>query len=270
MSIQCKPLGLALLVSLAYAGPASAQQTDFAKLVQAPGIMQLGEGAKVGFRAEIQIQTVTGTTMSYFTAIVGETQDHWEIESSQVTSGYASTPGGEGLVLALVVDKKSFEVISRLGLPGGALQDVEIKKFKAVPKAPEGKLEEFTLPSGKTVKARVTASQVAGKAQTTWVGAKGTKLEGVLFKSVGPKGLTKELSADPAKADYELKDVGADGKARSVAGRKVLYTDGTQHVLANDPVAKSITYGVLSVKFKGGELKVVSLTTKGSKTLNWN
>lgn len=263
---------LALVLAFACGVTAQGQQIDLSTMVQAPPSFLLGEGVKVGYRIETQMKTPE-RTMSYFVSVVGETEDAWEVESNQTTMGYASLPGGEGLLMALVLDKKTFEVLSaKIGVPGGDLKEVKIMDLPEQPKAKagEGKEEEFTLPSGKVVKANVTRRQTDGKTYTTWTGAKGTDLEGLLLGFKGGSA-DKALSADPAEVDYELEDLDADGKAKTVTGYELVYTDGMRLVIGKDPVAKSLGHGMLCTKMKtgGAEVKVVSLRTDAKPTLAW-
>tara|TARA_R110002072_G_scaffold36743_1_gene107897 strand:+ start:957 stop:1769 length:813 start_codon:yes stop_codon:yes gene_type:complete len=262
---------LALVLAFTCGVTTQAQQIDLSKMVQAPPSMPLGEGVKVGYRVETQVKSGP-TTMSSFTAVVGETEDAWEVESNQMTQAYGSMPGGEGLLMALVLDKKTFKVLSaKIGVPGGELKEVKVMELKQHPQAktPPSKEEEFTLPSGKKVKVSVTTSQAGGQTYTSWVGAKGTDLEGLLLGLKGPSA-NRTLSADPAEVDHELQDKDAEGKARTVVGQEVVYTDGSRFVMTKDPVAKSLHYGMLSNTTPTSKIEVVSLRTDAKPTLTWN
>jgi len=263
---------LALILALTCGLTAQAQQIDLSTMVQAPPSVNFGEGVKVGYRVEIETK-VGSTNMSSFTAVVGETEDAWEVESTQMLAAYASMPGGKGLVMAMAVDKKTLEVLSaKIGVPGGELKDVKIMKLpekRAKPQGqPLGTPEEFTLPSGKKVMARVSTSKAGGQTYTSWVGAKGTKFEGLLLGFKGANS-SRTLSADPVEVDHELQDQDKDGKARTVVGRQVAYTDGSQVVMTKDPVAKCMHFGLLSSKTPHSELKVISLRTDAKRTLAW-
>ncbi|MBL4844858.1 MAG: hypothetical protein JKY65_04960 [Planctomycetes bacterium] len=190
-----------------------------------------------------------------------------------MTLAFASMPGAKGLTMALVVDKKTFEVLSaRVGVPGGALEDVKIMKGTVFQKpdgvAPAGAQEEFKLPSGKKVMAEVVSTKVGARTYTSWIGAEGSDLEGVLLKTSGV-GVNKELSEDPVEIDHALRDKGLGGKARTVVGIKLSYSDKSEMVLTKDPISKCLAYGMLLTKGKGFTMTVVSLRTDAKPTLTW-
>tara|TARA_R110002072_G_scaffold252713_1_gene411532 strand:+ start:148 stop:966 length:819 start_codon:yes stop_codon:yes gene_type:complete len=263
---------LALILALVCGLTAQAQHVDFSTIAQAPPSLPLGEGVKVGDRVEIELKSGSALLMRHFTAIVGETENAWQVESNQLTAGFSSMRGGKGLVMAMTVDKKTSKVRSaKIGVPGGELKQIKIMDDKNFPKPhvkPAGKQEEFTLPSGKKVMATVITGKSAGQTYTSWVGAKGTDFEGLLLAFKGANS-NKVLSADPREVNYELQDKGADGKPRILMGQEVAYTDGVCVVMSRDPIAKRMCQGLLSSKSTAGELKVVSLRTDATKTLNW-
>lgn len=261
-----------LALSIAWIMGTTAQaQMDLSKMVQAPPKIMLGEGAKVGFRIETKIKAGS-MSMSHFVAVVGETEDAWEIETSQYTMGYAQLPDGKGLLMALVVDKKTGDVLlAKLGKPGEALKEIKVMKSpkQVSAKAPEGEEVDYTLPSGKVVKATKTETKSGGNTYTSWSGRKGTELEGVMFKSRGPS-YNKELSEDPSQIDYELTDLDEAGKPKTVEGRQLVFSDQSVIVMSKDPVVKALGYGVLVSRGKGSTLEVLSVRTDAKKTLSWN
>jgi hypothetical protein len=264
-------LASALALALICGSSAQAQQMDLTKIIQAPSMLKVGEGAKVGYRTEVRMKAGP-STMSYFVAIVGETDEVWEIESNQFTLGYSSMPGGKDLALALVVDKKSGEVLlAKVGKAGEPLREVKVMpQPKQAPKAkePVGEEVDYTLPSGKKVKATKTETKAGGKTYTVWAGRKGTEFEGVMFKSSGPN-FDKALSEDPSELEYELEDVGPDGKPVTIAGRQQVFSDESVVVMSKDPVVKSLAYGLLVSRTKTVTMEVVSVRRDAKKTLSW-
>lgn len=266
---------IALSLVLLGALTASAQDMDLSKMVSAPGYVYLGDEVKVGYRMERET-TVGGTKMREFMAIVGETKDAWEIESSQALGAFAKMPGGEGLVLALVVDKKTLAVINaRLGKPGEELKEVRILEQAKGPKDTEApkpdRIEDFKLASGKTVEAEVYVTEVQGKTYTSKVGKKGTPLEGVLLSNEGAPGPGSfVLSGDPSETKLELEDQDEEGKPKSLDTITVSFTNGYAYTYSQNPVAKAFYAQVVKIASKAFTMQVVSLKTDAKKTLTWN
>jgi hypothetical protein len=268
------PLLLVLLGPLSLATPAAAQDMDIAKLVSAPGYVYLGEGIKLGYRMERET-TVAGTKMREFMAVVGETKDAWEIESTQGLGAFKAFPGGEGIILALVVDKKSLAVLSaRVGKPGGALEDVRILEQAKGPKDTEkpkpDRIEEFKFKSGKTIEVEVYVSEIQGKTFTSKVGKKGTPYEGVLMNNEGAPGPGSfVLSEDPSEGKLKLEDTDAEGKPKSIDTITVSFTNGYTYTYSQNAIAKAFFGQVVKIASEAFTMRVVSLKTDAKKTLTW-
>ncbi|MBL4848744.1 MAG: hypothetical protein JKY65_24750 [Planctomycetes bacterium] len=266
-----RTLTLTCLLSLLLALPSFGQSIDLSKLIQAPGYLPLGKSAKVGFRYE-RTTTVGGQESREFMAIVGETKDTWEIESTQGLSGYGSLPSGKDIVLALVVDKKTHKVlIARLGKVGGELKEVKVMKMPPLkgsvdPKKPD-RLESVKLPGGKEIEAEVHVTEVAGKTYTTWVGKKGSDLEGILIKHSGQEdyGLTK----DPAPETLELEDKDDQGKPVTIEAVRTSYSNGYSYSTTKNEIAVAFNVQAVRLESKQFSMAVVSLRKDAKKTLTW-
>lgn len=264
-------LALALCLGLGSAALAQeAEEMDLSTMVQAPGQLMLGEGVKVGYSVT-QSSGAGGAQLSWFIAVVGQTETTWEVESNQATMAYASLPGGEGLALSMEVDKKTLRVLSaKLGAPGEVLKPVSVGPFVSPPpavKATPGRQEEVTLPSGRKVQADVFVTEAGTATYTSWTGLKDTPLEGVLIKLSGTGGGSKELASDPEAVEHELEELDDNEQVRRVPAIKVVYSDGSEMLLARDPVSKAMGLSVIAMKNKGMQFEVVDLRTDATRTL---
>lgn len=265
-----RSLSLLFLLSLLLGSPVAGQEVDFAKMIQAPGYLFVGKEIKVGYRMERETE-VAGIKTREFMAIVGETEDAWEVETNQGLGGYASATGGKGLVLALVVDKKTLQVlIGRLGKVGEELKEVKIMKMKAPPEPEASKPtreEDYELKSGKKIPAEVYVTEVGGKTYTSFLGKKGSPLEGVLLRYEGADGY--ELTEDPQEEVLELEDKDAEGKPKTLKAIKTVYGNGYTYYTTQDPLAKAFHAQMLRMESKTFTLSVRSLRTDAKKTLSW-
>lgn len=273
--IRALSLSLVLLGALSLSPAAAQEPMDLSKLVSAPGHFFLGDEVKLGYRLERETE-VAGTTSREFIAVVGETEETWEVESNQGLSGFARLPAGKGIVLALVVDKKTLAVRSaRLGKPGEALKKVRVLEGSQGPKDVKAKKpdreETLELESGNSVAVEVYVTKVGDQSFTSKVGKKGTPYEGVLFSNVGAPGSGSfVLSGDPSETKLELEDKDAEGKARTLDTITVSFTNGYAYTYSQDPVARAFYSQVVKIASKSFSAKVVSLRTDAKKTLNWN
>jgi len=271
-----RALALLSLLLCALAPRASAQDLDLTKMVSAPGYAYLGDGVKVGYRMERET-IVAGNKTREFIAVVGETEDAWEIESSQGLGGYATLPNGvgEGLVYALVVDKKTLKVLTaRLGKVGGALGEIKILEQAKGPKDTEPakpeRTETLELKSGKKIEVEVYVNEIQGKTYTSKAGKKGTPYEGVLLDYQGATPAESfSLEGDPSQGTHELEDTDAEGKAKALETITVRFSNGYTYTYSDDPVAKALYSQVIKIESKSFTAQVVSLRTDAKKTLNW-
>jgi len=270
-----RALSLLFLV-LACALPSAAQDVDISKMISAQAYAYLGDDVKVGYRMERET-VVAGTTTREFIAVVGETKDAWEIESSQGLGGFRGLPGdaGKGIVYALVVDKKTLKVlVARIGKPGQELKEVKILEQAKGPKDAEPakpeRVESLELAGGKKVEVEVYVTEIQGKAYTSKVGKKGTPYEGVLlsYESETPA-QSFTLKEGPSEGKLELEDTDAAGKAKTLEIVRVSFTNGYTYTYSQDPIAKALYSQVVRVESKAFSTQVVSLRADAKKTLNW-
>jgi len=255
----------------AFALPAGAQQIELEKLVQAPGIVPLGEGIKVGYRYE-RLTTVQGKETREWLAVVGETKDAWEVETNQILVHMAqSMPDAKGAVFALVVDKKTHKVLlAKLGKPGAALKEARVMQMQLPKQAEEQKparSEDLSI-GEESVPADVYVTEAEGVGKmTTYVGKKGSALEGILLKFEGPQ--SYELKGLPSETPFELEDE-VDGEKVKVAARRAEYTNGQVMTSCKHPVAKAFqVQNMLQFSTAAVKMKIVSLRTDAKRTLNW-
>lgn len=257
---------------LALALPAQAQQIELEKIVQAPAWVPLGEGVKVGYRYE-RLTKVQGQETREWLAVVGETKDAWEVETNQILVHMAQgMPDARGAVFALVVEKTSNKVLgARLGKPGAALVEARVLQIQIPKKADQRKptrSEDLSI-GEESVAADVYVTEAEGVGKmTTYLGKKGSALEGVLLKVEGPQ--SYQLQALPTEAPYELEDEGEDGKKVTLSARRASYTNGQVMTTCSHPVAKAFQlHHMLEYATPAMTMKVVSLRTDAKKTLTW-
>jgi hypothetical protein len=261
------------------AQPPAPVAIDPLQFVMAPSHFPLGEGVKVGMRVDTSTQTGGGAyTMSYFVAVVGDTKDAWMVETNQQIAGLvASFPQLKGVRLGLMVRKKDGKVLKAVVGKAGE----EPKAAKSLPNASvispsatskPASTEEFALPSGKKVQANVTK----GAGYTTWVGSKGTPLEGVVFKVSGTH-LSYALKQDPSEEKLVVEHTDAkDGKLKraKIPAWKMVYDNGQVTWTSSDPVVRALSYGqLLSEKTDGKKLvyrvRITRVETKAKPSLLW-
>ena len=275
--IRALSLLTVLLCALPLAPRAAAQGLDVAKMVSAPAYAYLGDEVKVGYRMERET-VVAGTATREFLAVVGETKDAWEVESSQGLGGFANLPDGigKGIVYALVVDKKTLKVLSaRIGKPGQELKEVKILEQAKGPKDAEpakpDRVEELELESGEKLAVEVYVNEIQGKTYTSKVGKKGTPYEGVLLDFQGATAAESfALKEDPSEGKFELKDTDAEGKAKTLETITVSFSNGYAYTYSKSPIAKALSSQVVKIESKAFSAQVVSLRSDAKKSLTWN
>ncbi|HBP20337.1 MAG TPA: hypothetical protein DEA08_21420 [Planctomycetes bacterium] len=263
---------LAAFALLVLTLPARAQGIELEKIVQAPGVVPLGEGVKVGYRYERTTKVQDQVTREWL-AVVGETKDAWEIETNQILVHMAqSMPDAKGARFALVVDKKTHQVlVAKLGKPGAPLKEARIMQM-ALPKQQEkpkpSRSEDLAVGEEK-IPADVYVTEIEGVGtMTSYVGKRGSELEGMLLKMEGPQ--SYELKALPKEESFELEDEGEDGKKLQVVARRAEYTNGQSITTCKHPVAKAFNLQhMLEYSTPVMTMKIVSLRTDAKKTLTW-
>lgn len=262
---------IALLLLAALAGGAWAQDLDQdpdpTSLIEAPPKFELGEGVKVGYRAERAHELEGSTPLREFVAVVGETDEAWEVETTvdlhRVT--FRGIPVARGHVMALVVDKKTHEVLAaKLGKPGAKPKEIKIADGGKWPAWKLLRQEEVRLPSGKKVQAEVWG----WRKDLRWLGAKGTELAGVVL-GFERGGQGYGLTGDPQAKRFELESTDAKGKALWVPGLHSEYGDGSERITTREPVARALGWTVLLEVRGERSLRVLSLGKDAKKTLDW-
>lgn len=266
--------GLLLAPTAGFAQEPDSGQLDVgevAKSIRAPHRIPLGRGVKAGYRYERATLIKGQPTTHTWLAVVGETKTAWQIETDQELAGVAvREPGARGLTLALVVDKKSHEVLSaKLGRPGEALHEVAVED-EVEPGSPllsplsarKADRRETLEVEGRELPAEV---YVTGKF-TTWLGKEGSPYEGVMLKMTGMT-LRYELAGLPQREPFEVQgDGGATTKVEALRAR---YTNGQVLLTSQHPVVKALKVGPLEFANAGVALRVTSLRADAKPTLSW-
>jgi len=252
--------------------PAQTQATaggglDPATMVQAPGKIALGNRAKVGYGAT-RTQEASGQTGVERYAIVGETDDAWQVELYTLGMSYlkASVPDIEEYVVGALVEKETGKVTKAvLGKQGETGKEIQIMQaFEAdAQESPEGKMTEVSLAMGGPFKAKnVTVADT-----TSWVGTEG-ELDGVLLKSSGPGG-DYELKSMPVQETVSIE--GGDVKVT-----KFVYTNGMEWWLTPNEVVVTFfpwgtegTQGMFKMVSSGATMEVTGVKTDATPALAW-
>lgn len=261
---------LALSGGFVSADAQDAPPIDYTKLIQAPARLYLGEGLALGMRYERRTKTPS-QEVSEFMAVVGEAEDRWEIETNQGLATLAEAPGGAGLTLALVVEKKSYKVLlARIGKVGQPLQTIKVLSLETAP-APSAEAparsEEFALPSGKKVQAEVHLTKAGEEVvATAWVGAKGTPLAGVWLGMRG--GTTIRLREDPSSVTVEVASDDPQ-RPRPIAAVKTAFDNGLSTWDCQDEILRAFNQRTLRSETEHFTTWITGVQTQAKKTLTW-
>lgn len=241
---------------------------DPSTFVQAPGALQVGAEAKVGY-ALTQVTELSGQRLVTSFAIVGETDDEWLIEhlNPGLSALSKSMPGLQGALLGLRVGKADGRVRSAfLAHPG--------QTGKAIPVAAviEGPTELLAREQGEAVEVKVPAGTFAARkvaagtgGDAVWAAREG-ELSGVVLKAEGR-----------ALGSYELASV-RDGEAtiggRKLATKTLRYTNEWEWTLSDDPVVRALLpfgarWGQLRMKTAEVTQAVRDLRTDAKPLLTW-
>lgn len=282
-------LSMILLTILAPALAAAQDDLDLdpSRFIQAPGRMELGPGVKVGYRYEVVTTLGENDSTREFTAIVGETKDTWEVETTVGLSRilFRGIPVGRGMVMALVVDKQTHKVlIAKIGnapktdetnrpfIRFKGLRDLKIGEPDKVQQATRS--EKVLLPSGERIQADLYVRADGKRTITRWVGAKGSNLAGVLLKLECAGGGADEdygLAATPARDELKLEDEDAAGKPVSLEVLRLQYSNGeVRWVIGDHAVAKAFKLRTVQSRTEDFSKVLVSLRRDAKKTLAWN
>lgn len=260
-----RPLLSAALV-LALTASAAAQDTpeppkiDFLQYVQAPGKLNIGKEAKVGYAVET-LTKAGGQEYRVAIAIVGETDKAWKIETNQVL---AYLPQLKGIVLALEVRKSDGRVLKALaGKPGAELREVKIGKSYKSPETPEGKEVELTLKTKASGPHKAKLVEVEGF--KSYVGVEG-ELAGVLLKFEADAG-GFELTAMPASKTLALGE-------KKLAVKVLSFSNDSEFTVTKDPVVAALqpyteNQGLAAMKAGGTEIEVTKIASDAKPTLSW-
>lgn len=262
-----RTLTAALLCVLA-ASASWGQPSDFAQVVFAPSRIDLGPGLRVGMRYERRREVEGVRTTSEWLAVVGETKDAWEIET---TGGLSSTTlPREGRVLALVVDKRTGKVLTAaLGKPGQSFEDREEVKIHQPRKAHPKPVAATVQVGDQEIPAEVLVVDFpfGGKIRT-YLGRKGTPLAGVLLEFRGK--VTYAVTQLPSEGRFQLEgDKDAEGKLVSIKVLEAQYSNGESRAYTRHAVAVALSVEAVLHEWEGGTERVVSLRTNAKKTLAW-
>lgn len=244
---------------------------DATTMVTAPGKVDIGKGAKVGFMLKDEM-TAGGQTMGSMTAIVADGGDVWHVE--HVNAGLAamanSMPDLKGMIMGLVVNKADGKVTkAMLGKPGEKGKEIKIGDVYDTPmqKGPEGTADTCKIKLGSFPAMKVV--QKAGDSTiTSWAGTEG-ELEGVLLKSTGGGG-DYELAEMPSTENVTAGD--------SVEVTKLKYSNGMEWWLTNDAVVtafkpwaaeKGPGTGMFAMKTKDSTQEVKEVSSKAAAQLKW-
>jgi len=280
------PLALSLLlVGLCFGQDPPLESLDPTLYIEAPASLELGKDVKVGYRCELLWTSGEQDSVREFIAVVGETKDAWEVETTQglMRKRFRGIPVGRGMIMALVVDKKTHQVlVAKIGnapetdennkafvkLQG--LKDLKVSQEKK--KIKLDRIEEFRLPGGRKIEAEVYVEQFGKDRLSKWIGAKGSGLEGVLLrvKVTGGNETDYGLSGLPVPGELQLEDKDSKGRPVTIKVRRVTYSNGTVASTTRNALARA--FKLQEVQYRSGEFQsaVVSLRKDAKKTLKWD
>lgn len=230
---------------------------DLTKMVQAPPIVPVGEGAAVGMMIKVKAGANT-----HGLAIVAEDGDQWLMETDQNLAAYGDSAKDQ--LMGLWVDKKTGKVNKAvLGKKGEAGKEIKVVQYQMPEQkdAPAGEDTEVKLKMGGPYPAKLITMEIANVGTTkSWSGTEG-ELENVMLKSESPSG------------SYELKEMpkteSVDCGGTSIEVTQLVYDNGLELHRTENDVIKALAGGSYKTKTSGSETMVTMIATDAKPELKW-
>jgi len=237
--------------------PAAGGGMDLTKMVQAPPIVPVGEGAAVGMMVKVKAGANTHSL-----AIVAEDGDQWLMETDQNLAAYGDSAKDQ--LMGLWVDKKTGKVNKAvLGKKGEAGKEIKVVQYQMPEQkdAPAGEDTEVKLKMGGPYPAKLVTMEIANVGTTkSWSGTEG-ELENVMLKSESPSG------------SYELKEMpkteSVDCGGTSIEVTQLVYDNGLELHRTENAVIKALAGGSYKTKTSGSETMVTMIATDAKPELKW-
>mgnify|MGYP001350773985 CR=1 FL=1 len=230
---------------------------DLTKMVQAPPMIMVGEGAAVGMKIGVKSGANT-----HALAIVGEDGDQWLVETDQNLAAYGDSAKDQ--VMGMWVDKKTGKVNKAvLGKKGEAGKEIKVVQYQMPEQkdGPQGEDTEVKLKMGGPYPAKLITMEIANVGTTkSWTGTEG-ELENVMLKSESPSG-SYELKSMPKT---ETVDCGGT----SIETTQLVYDNGLEMHRTENDVIKALNGGSYKTKTSGSETVVTMVATDAKPELKW-
>jgi len=264
-------VGALLLGCLLTTSPAHAQGAgmDPTQLIQAPGKLPLGPEAKVGLGMHRTIDA-GGQKATERWAIVGETEDAWQVEMQTAAMGFMKQmiPDMDEYMIGATVDKKTGEVkqavLGKKGEKGKSIQVQDMADGQTPGELPEGEPTEVELGFGDKIKAK----KVEVQGSTAWIGTEG-EFEGVLLKAEGEGQEGFELAGKPTQEKVQV-------NGQEVEVTKLSYTNEMKQWLTQQPAVRAFAptskegeRGMFKLEAPGITMEVTEVTTEAKPQLTW-